>query len=135
MRATVGARHRSRAVTTGCIMTRLLTLLLAIAAFVGCGKRPEKILGQRPEVSPVGIASACAAEAPAMLAVRGTMIKKCPVAGCWFILRDASGTIKVDTKTAGFVVLDVPLGTPMVVAGRIAVNGLEKTIEATGLSY
>jgi hypothetical protein len=41
----------------------------------------------------------------------------------------------VDTKTAGFVVLDVPLQTTMTVCGRLARDGDEKLLEATGLRY
>lgn len=63
------------------------------------------------------------------------MTKKCPVAGCWFMLHDESGTIKVDTKNAGFVVVDVPLNSRITVAGRLATNGAERVIDATGLRY
>ena len=57
------------------------------------------------------------------------------MAGCWFIIRDTTGQIKVDTKAAGFVVLDVPLRSEMTVGGRVALDGSEKLIAATGLRY
>ena len=63
------------------------------------------------------------------------MIEKCPVAGCWFRLRDQTGTIKVDTKAASFVVVDVPLQQTMTVAGKVATEGNEVVLEATGLRY
>jgi len=63
------------------------------------------------------------------------MIEKCPVAGCWFVVRDDSGKIKVDTKNAGFVVVDVPLQMPVLIAGRVATNGAERFIDATGVRY
>ena len=63
------------------------------------------------------------------------MIEKCPVAGCWFRLRDVSGSIKVDTKLAGFVVVNVPLETKMTVAGKIVAEGDDVAIEATGIRY
>ena len=63
------------------------------------------------------------------------MAKKCPVAGCWFMLQDKTGTIKVDTKNAGFVVVDVPLNTALTVAGRVVTNGNERLIEASGVRY
>jgi hypothetical protein len=63
------------------------------------------------------------------------MIEKCPVAGCWFVLRDATGTVKVDTKSAGFVVVDVPLNKEMIVAGIVRTNGSGLLLEATGLRY
>jgi len=41
----------------------------------------------------------------------------------------------VDAKSAGFVVLDVPLQTTMTVGGRITRDGGEKMLDATGLRY
>ncbi|HMJ92351.1 MAG TPA: hypothetical protein VK530_21190, partial [Candidatus Acidoferrum sp.] len=61
--------------------------------------------------------------------------EKCPVAGCWFMLRDSSGTIKVDTKNAGFVVVEVPLQSIVTISGRVVTNGTERFIDATGLRY
>jgi hypothetical protein len=66
--------------------------------------------------------------------VAGEVVEKCPVAGCWFDLRDESGTIRVDTKNAGFVVLDVPLHTRMTVAGRVRTKGEEPQLEASSAS-
>ena len=51
------------------------------------------------------------------------------------MLRDADGTIKVDTKNAGFVVVNVPLRSTVTVAGRVITNGTERFIDATGLRY
>ena len=67
--------------------------------------------------------------------VRGTMTEKCPVAGCWFMLRDDTGTIKVDSKSGGFVVVEIPLNTTVTVAGRVSTNGTERFIDATGVHY
>jgi hypothetical protein len=57
------------------------------------------------------------------------------VAGCWFSIRDGSGTIKVDTKTAGFVVVDVPVGAQMTVGGAASREGAEPVVQGTGISY
>jgi hypothetical protein len=51
------------------------------------------------------------------------------------MLQDSAGKIKVDTKNAAFVVVDVPLRTIVTVAGRKATNGNETFIEATGVRY
>jgi uncharacterized protein YdeI (BOF family) len=67
--------------------------------------------------------------------VRGVMIEKCPVAGCWFRLRDSTGVIKVDTKSARFAVVNVPLESQMTVAGKAVAEGDEVMIEATGIRY
>ena len=60
------------------------------------------------------------------------MIEKCPTAGCWFMLRDQSGVVRVDTKAAGFVVSDIPLNTKVTVAGKVK-STAERQIAATGL--
>jgi hypothetical protein len=52
------------------------------------------------------------------------------------MLRDESGVIKVDTKDAGFVVVDVPLQMSVTVAGRVGTNSVgERLLKATGLRY
>ena len=66
--------------------------------------------------------------------LHGEMIEKCPVAGCWFKLRDSSGVVRVDTKAAGFVVSDVPLHTQMTVRGKI-VPGVQADVAASGIRY
>jgi len=63
------------------------------------------------------------------------MLEKCPVAGCWFRLQDRTGIIKVDTKLAGFVVVNVPLESKVTVAGKVAADGDQIVIEATGIRY
>ena len=110
-------------------------LLLAAVVLTGCFDRGPKTLGKMSEGTPVSIASLekTAPESPVL--VHGTMTKKCPVAGCWLILHDESGSIKVDTKNAGFVVVDVPLNTTMTVAGRVVTNGPERLIDAAGIRY
>jgi len=50
-------------------------------------------------------------------------------------VRDETGTIKVDTKSAGFVVVDVPLDTKVTVMGKIVTEGNEVSLEAEGLQY
>ncbi len=52
------------------------------------------------------------------------------------MLRDESGVIKVDTKDAGFVVVDVPLQVSVTVAGRVETNSAgDGMLKATGLRY
>jgi uncharacterized protein YdeI (BOF family) len=110
--------------------------LIAVAALLaaGCGG-PPKILGQAPKgkLVPIAAVRTLAASSPAL--IRGKMVEKCPAAGCWFVVRDKTGLVKVDTKSAGFVVLDVPLGTEMTVVGTAAGSGDGRLIEATGVRY
>src|ERR1019366_98327 len=74
--------------------------LLLIA---GCHQPNSTVLGKAPEGEPRTISSVKTGDAPPQVTLQGVMIEKCPVAGCWFRLRDSTGVIKVDTKLAGFV--------------------------------
>jgi uncharacterized protein YdeI (BOF family) len=110
----------------------LLGLLLLMA---GCGKAPETTLGVQPaSATTVSVKALTTATKNQKVTLRGEMVEKCPVAGCWFILRDKTGTVRVDTKAAGFVVSDVPLHTTMTVSGAVT-PGSQPGLAATGLSY
>ncbi len=116
-------------------MWRGLAGLMGAFILVGCGASHPRILGQPPEELPRSIALARSIPQTQLATVRGVMIQKCPAAGCWFILRDQTGTIKVDTKAAGFVVVDVPLQTTLTVTGKVMPDGDEKILRASGLCY
>ena len=112
----------------------LFAAILCLSGTLGCGRQPT-VLGQKPRGAPVLIASIGPGTNSPALTLRGEIIEKCPVAGCWFYLRDQSGTIKVDTKAARFVVAEVPLGTTVMVTGKISSDGSGKILEAIGLVY
>lgn len=105
------------------------------AALSGCRQPGSSVLGVVSSGTPVNVAAAVASTNVTSLAVQGIMTEKCPVAGCWFVLRDATGTLKVDTKSAGFVVVDVPLNSPVTVSGRMLHDGTGATLAATGVRY
>jgi uncharacterized protein YdeI (BOF family) len=98
----------------------------------GCSSKQETVLGKRPTDGKFVQVSALAPGS--LVTVKGVIVEKCPVAGCWFMLRDKSGVIRVDTKSSGFVVLDVPLNTTVKVSGTLKTAG-ERMIAATGMSY
>jgi len=116
------------------MMPIFLALVLAAVA-CGCSGHASHALGAPADGTPIAVSAVRQSAPGALVTVRGEMIKKCPVAGCWFILRDESGSIKVDTQAAGFVVVDVPLHRAMIVTGRLATNGTERFIDATGVRY
>src|SRR4051812_21806791 len=109
-----------------CSVSRLIQFAGILLLLVGCSERKPITLGPPFEGIPLPISAVTKADPRARVVVGGTMTEKCPVAGCWFIVRDRSGTIRVDTKNAGFVVVDVPLKTTVLVSGRVATNGSER---------
>lgn len=109
----------------------LLCLLLAN----GCRKPAGTVLGKAPRGQTHSILAVKAGNTPPQVTVTGAMIEKCPIAGCWFRLRDNTGVIKVDTKSAGFVVVNVPLESQVTVAGKVIADGDDVMLEATGIRY
>jgi len=116
-------------------VSKLAELLAVVLLLVGCTERKLVTLGKQFEGMAIPVSTVKQTNATVAVIVSGTMIEKCPVAGCWFVLRDQTGTIRVDTKNAGFVVVDVPLKTTVLVAGRVATNGSERFIDATSVRY
>lgn len=51
--------------------------------------------------------------------VKGEITEKCPTSGCWFYLKDGTGSIRIDTQFSGFNVLDVPSGSKVIVQGKV----------------
>ena len=135
MFASINAGPRRADRLSGCSVIRWLQLAFVLALLFGCGKHSSTTLGQRFDGHVTTIAAAKRADPASLAIVHGTMIEKCPEAGCWFLLRDESGVIKVDTRDAGFVVVDVPLQVSLTVAGHAATNGAERVLKATGLHY
>jgi len=109
--------------------------LICLLVAAGCHQPHGTLLGKTPEGELRTVLSVKAGNTPPQVTVRGVMIEKCPVAGCWFRLRDGTGVIKVDTKSAGFVVVNVPLESRMTVAGKAVAEGDEVMMEATGIRY
>ncbi|MFO1461217.1 MAG: hypothetical protein U1G08_17670 [Verrucomicrobiota bacterium] len=109
-------------------------LILLVSGW-GCSRPGSNVLGQVPGSSAITLDAARHAPPGTSVTVEGEMIEKCPEAGCWFVLKDGSGTLRVDTKTAGFVVLDVPLHRRLSVSGQLLTNGTDRLLAATGVRY
>ena len=116
-------------------MIRVILLAGVAAMLVGCSDHNPRTLGAAVEGTAISVAAVRQSNAESRVVLQGTMTTKCPVAGCWFLLHDETGTIKVDTKNAGFVVVDVPLNSSLSVAGCVVTNGTERFIDATGVRY
>jgi uncharacterized protein YdeI (BOF family) len=109
--------------------------LAGVIVLAGCGKPKGTVKGTPPKGEPRSVLAVLAGDTPATVTIQGTLLEKCPVAGCWFRLLDGTSVIKVDTKTAGFVVTEIPLETKITVSGRITQEGDETVLNATGLRY
>lgn len=115
----------------------LLFPALAVGALLaGCAAHPSHTLGAPVVVTNIATTVQALSSAPAQkpVVVEGEMIEKCPVAGCWFMLKDKTGVVRVDTKSAGFVVTEVPLHSRLTVSGTVT-PGAQPGIAASGVSY
>jgi uncharacterized protein YdeI (BOF family) len=110
--------------------------LIAGALFLasGCGVRQSSHLGATVDASHLTAVKGIE-HASGPITLRGTMVEKCPVAACWFRLKDDTGVVKVDVKTSNFTVADVPLGATVTVTGKPVTTGGEPYLAGTGLTY
>ena len=106
--------------------------MAGIVVLAGCARAGGTVLGADPGAG----ASTPVKElkTASVSTISGVMYEKCPAAGCWFMLRDKTGVIRVDTKAAGFTVTDVPVNTEVTVKGSVKDSG-ERILAATGLRY
>ena len=117
------------------ILPQLLVCVIVAIASAGCGGHSEKVLGAPPEASPTAtVKEISSVGAHKSVTLRGEMTEKCPVAGCWFMLKDKTGIVRVDTKSSGFVVSDVPLHSTLTVTGAVTA-GSSPGLAATGVRY
>jgi uncharacterized protein YdeI (BOF family) len=112
-----------------------LFLSAALLGLAGCAGHRAEVRGRAPSGSPTTVARLASARADSAVTVRGTMIEKCPTAGCWFMLQDNTGRVRVDLKAAGFVVTDVPTGGAVSVSGRLRREGEEPVVVASGARF
>jgi len=117
-------------------LTAAVLILFVSIILVGCSQQQSTLLGKQPDrKAQHSIAEVQHLKPATPVSIQGTMVEKCPTAGCWFKLHDQTGIIKVDTKAAGFTVTEVPLQTSMTVTGKVVSNGSDKMIQATNLTY
>jgi hypothetical protein len=114
---------------------RLICLVTLLGLANGCHKVSGTLLGKNPKGELHSILAIRAGDTPPQVVISGMLIEKCPVAGCWFRVRDDTGIMKVDTKAAGFVVVNVPLESQVTVAGKIITEGDEVYLQASGVRY
>jgi uncharacterized protein YdeI (BOF family) len=116
-------------------MYRIVCALFSSVCLCACHHQGGTVLGKAPAGEARNIIAVWAGETPVNITLKGRLVEKCPVAGCWFYLQDNTGMIKIDTKAAGFVVVDVPLQTMVTVSGKVLNESEGISIQATGLRY
>lgn len=114
---------------------RAICLLGLVAVGYGCNKPEGTVLGKAPKEEPRTILAVRDGLTPPSVTLRGSIVEKCPTAGCWFYLNDGTGLLKVDTKNAGFVVAKIPLQTEVTVSGKLVQEGDDTILDAAGLRY
>lgn len=134
MLAAIGAGNWSGPMNLHAMRLALVTFV-GLLLVAGCGKPSGKVLGKAPKGKPDSVLSVKGGTTAPQVVLSGAMIEKCPTAGCWFRLRDDTGVIKVDTKLAGFVVVNVPVNSKVTVGGKVIADGDDVQIEATGIQY
>ncbi len=112
---------------------RNLFALAVVALMAGCSAPAPKVMGTLQPASLV-VVNDLKTQSGKTVQMQGTMIEKCPTAGCWFVLKDKTGTVRVDTKAAGFVVSELPLQTVVTVSGKVSSKDTLE-LKATGLQY
>jgi uncharacterized protein YdeI (BOF family) len=113
-------------------MRRRLMPALGVFALWGCAHASGSVLGKDPGDGAPRAIRDLKPNDQALLT--GTMIEKCPTAGCWFMLKDSTGVVRVDTKSAGFTVTDVAVNSKVTVRGAVK-SGSERIVVASGLRY
>jgi uncharacterized protein YdeI (BOF family) len=136
-RATSPAGSLLRPLKNTCCLYAVLSswLLVVLVLFSGCRRQTGTVLGTAPSGEVRHVLAVRAGETPPKVTLKGVIVEKCPLAGCWFYLQDDTGTIKVDTKAAGFVVVNVPLQTRVTVSGTVVTESDDVSVQATGLRY
>jgi uncharacterized protein YdeI (BOF family) len=127
--------HGGRTTIRFSAFTLSIPLILAAVSFSGCHAHTDAILG----AAPAAAATATVKQLAQMkngthVTLQGEMVEKCPISGCWFMLKDKTGVVRVDTKASGFVVAAVPLHSNMTVSGE-AVAGNQPGLNAAGVRY
>lgn len=112
----------------------LAGLFVGATLLAGCHKAEIKTMGAPLASVPLISVKEMKASKGKTVLVRGTMIEKCPVSGCWFKLQDKSGVVKIDAKAAGFVVSEIPLNTEITAGGKVTDDD-SPTVMATGIRY
>ncbi len=103
----------------------LIAPLAALALAIGVGYylfKPEAAaLGTHPggNVEHVNIGEISEENAGQTVAIHGRIKTLCPTTGCWAVIEDGSGEIRIDTQKGGFALPPRSLGSRIDVVGEV----------------
>lgn len=81
-----------------------VVIVLVVGAIVFLMREPVEQFGttDAAPVQTVAIADITSDQVGERVAIEGTIDKECPHSGCWAVIKDASGQIRIDTNAGGF---------------------------------
>lgn len=108
----------------------LIVPLIAVVAVAGAAwylARPQaETYGTAPVTGPImKIADITDAHVGQTVTIEGIIDQECPHSGCWAVIKDDSGQIRIDTQKGGFALPLRREGSRVIVVGEVerAENG------------
>lgn len=105
---------------------RVIAPFAVLALFVGAGYylvKPgaEEALGTHPggDVTHMKIADISELHAGETVAIHGEITLMCQTTGCWAVVRDETGEIRIDTQKGGFALPPRSVGSHIDVVGEV----------------
>ena len=103
----------------------LITPLVALALVAGVGYylfKPEAAaLGTHPggHVEHVNIGEISEEHVGRTVAIHGQITTQCPTTGCWALVKDGTGEIRIDTQKGAFALPPRSVGSKINVVGEV----------------
>ena len=95
--------------------------VLVVGAVVFLTRKPVEKFGDGDlgQVQTLAIGDITQDQVGERVAISGTITKECPHSGCWALIKDDSGEIRIDTKAGGFALPLHREGSRVRIAGTI----------------
>jgi len=82
----------------------VIVIVLAVGAGIYLTRKPVEQFGANDigQVPTIAIADITSDQVGERVSIEGTIDQECPHSGCWAVIKDASGQIRIDTQAGGF---------------------------------
>lgn len=102
----------------------LVVPLIAVAVVAGAGwyvlrPRTETLGRYDVDVQTVSIGELDQADVGQRVAIEGKIVEECPHSGCWAVIEDGTGRIRIDTNKGGFALPLRREGSTIRIVGEI----------------